>query len=115
MKKRNFPNLPTDESEVFNLVRHVNQINEPEYQEPYQVPPRIRFFKNKIILLQQRMDELVEERRNAIKELKKFQEKALVTHEQLQNNLHHINELLREAEAQIKEAYCLLKKEMMHL
>jgi hypothetical protein len=112
---RNFPSLPSDESEVFNLVRFVNQINEPEYQEPYKVPTRIKIFKNKIMLLQQRMDDLVEERRKAIKELKKFQDKAFVTHEQLQNNLHHINKLLRDTEAQIKEVYGLLKQEMMHL
>lgn len=107
--------LPND-GEFFNLVSFVREQNEPrKEEEPYKTPYRIQFFKNKIAVYQRQMDDLVEERRMAIKELKKFQDKMLTAHKQLQEGLNNVNERLRQVEGQIKETYCLLKKEMMHL
>ena len=115
MKKRNFPNLPTDESEVFNLVRYVNQMTEPEYQEPYQEPFTVRNLKNKIIVFQNRMDDLVDQKRKVVKELKYKQMIYDRDVSLLRTELNHLNERLKETECSLKETIKCLRREREHL
>ena len=67
------------------------------------------------MIFQERMDDLVEERRIAIRDLKRFQDKIEVNLIYHQNILNHVNNHLKETEAQLKEVYQLLREEMKHL
>lgn len=115
MKKRNLPNLPDDESEVFNLVRHVREMNEPEYQEPYREPFVVRNLKNRINLFQSRMDDLVDQKRKVVKELKHKQMIYDRDISLLRRELNHLNERLKETECSLKEVIRCLRQEREHL
>jgi len=102
-----------EDFKLIDIVRKLNGEKPPkEPQEDYQVPPRIRFLKNQIMVYQSQMDDLVEARRLAIKELTKFREKAKQHHTQIEDNLCNINERLRRTEAKLREIYQLLREEM---
>lgn len=107
--------LPSDESEVFNLVRHIKQMTEPEYQEPYQEPFIVRNLKNKIIVFQNRMDDLVDQKRKVVKELKHKQMIYDRDVSLLRTELNHLNERLKETECSLKEVIRCLRQEREHL
>ncbi len=105
-----------DDFKIIDVVRKLNGEKPPkEPQEEYQVPPRIRFFKNRIEIYQRQMDDLCEERRQALKDVMKFNAKALTHSEQLNNRLAHCEERLKTTEAKLKEIYQLLREEMKYL
>lgn len=106
----------TDDFKLIDIVRKLNgEKPEREPQEDYQLPYRIKFLKGKIMLFQSQMDDLVEDRRQAIKELKKFNSRAITHSTQLRDRLAHTEARLRETEAKLKETYQLLREEMKHL
>ena len=109
-----------DDFKLIDIVRKLNGesiLEKPprEPQEEYEVPARIRFFKNRIELYQRQMDDLCEERRQALKDVMKFNAKALTHSEQLNGRLGYVEARLKSTEAKLKETYQLLREEMKNL
>ena len=105
-----------DDFKLIDVVRKLNGEKPPRpEQEEYEVPARIRFFKNRIELYQRQMDDLCEERRQALKDVLKFNAKAQTHSEQLNGRLGYVEARLKSTEAKLKETYQLLREEMKNL
>lgn len=105
-----------DDFKLIDIVRKLNGEKPPKLeQEDYEVPARIRFLKNKIEVYQRQMDDLCEERRYALKDVLKFNAKAMTHSQQLNDRLAYVEARLKTVEAKLKETYQFLREEMRHL